>query len=382
MATPTARSGLYALLAAMDVGPGDEVLVTGFTCEAVAEPILLRGALPVYVDIDARSYAMDPDAVAAAITPRTRSVIIQHTFGLPAPMEAIVALARQHGLTVIEDCALALGSRIDGHWLGGSGDAAIWSFELSKTITVGWGGIVQINRDRELASRVRRLRDDAGILGRRTASRRLLQAGLSGLLYRPEVVAFTGYAITCLFRLGVFSRSATSMHGATPPPDYLAGPDDRQWRVLASQLARVETILEASRRTAERYQSVLDHHGCGSVIPQNLSSGVCLIRFPLQVRNRERFTKFFERVGLEVGNWFSQPVSCSGAEPERYGYHRGDCPTAERVAAHVVNLPVHARMSEQDVEVAVSCLDRYLADYPDEREFVSAALDPKPQMSG
>lgn len=374
VATPSARSGLYALLAALDIGAGDEVLITGFTCDAVPEPVVFRGARPVYVDIDARTYAMSAAAAAAAITPRTKLMIIQHTFGLPARTAELVGLARRHGLAVIEDCALALGSRVDGRWLGTAADASVWSFELSKTLTAGWGGLIQINGDAALADRVRAIRDQAGGLKRGAAARRLLQAGLSGLLYRPTVIRAGGYAVALLFRLGVFQPSATRGRGVGVPGDYLAAPDDRQWSVLERQLTRLDDVLDASLRAVARYNVVLAKHGCGGAwIGALCQHGVRLGRFPLQVRNRDRFTAAFAAAGIEVGRWFSRPVSCSAsAAPEDYGYHAGDCPVAERASAHIVNLPLHARMSPADVETAAACLDRYLAEHADEREFVAA----------
>ncbi|MDC0308919.1 DegT/DnrJ/EryC1/StrS family aminotransferase, partial [bacterium] len=101
------RSGLYALLAALNVGEGNEVIVTGFTCSAVPEPILQRGAKSVYVDIEPETFCLNPTLLESALSPRTRAIILQHTYGFPGPIEAVMEIARRHGLFVIEDCALA-----------------------------------------------------------------------------------------------------------------------------------------------------------------------------------------------------------------------------------------------------------------------------------
>jgi dTDP-4-amino-4,6-dideoxygalactose transaminase len=121
-------------------------------------------------------------------------------------------------------------------------------------------------------------------------------------------------------------------------------------------LQRVDRAMEARRRNAQRYQAILDRHDCGRLIPPELD-GVRLIRFPLVVANRERFIRDFVRVGIEVGRWFDQPVTCGGGDVRRYGYESGSCPTAEHVTAHVVNL------------------DRYLKEHPEERDFVAAHLE-------
>ncbi len=376
IATASGRSGLYALLKAMTIGSGDEVLVTGFTCEAVPEPIQFLGARPIYVDIDRRRFAMDPAAAARAITPRTKVLIIQHTFGIPAPTEPLIALARKHGLYVIEDCALALGSQNGGKWLGGAGDAAVFSFELSKTVTAGWGGLVQINHQgKSLAECVCAVRDRGGSVNRLTGSRRLFQAGLSGVLYRPEILAYCERAIGALFLVGVFGRSATQGDGSAPPQQYIAAPADVQWRILSGQLERLDGILLARKHMAALYQDVLTQCGCGVVIPAELND-VSLIRFPLLVRQPKRFAQAFARRGVEIGRWFSQPVAVStGHCMSRYSYQPGLCPNAEYVASHIVNLPLHERMNKQDMTVAVSCLDQYLRQYQEEREFVAASLE-------
>jgi hypothetical protein len=116
---------------------------------------------------------------------------------------------------------------------------------------------------------------------------------------------------------------------------------------------------------------VLDRHHCGrESLPAH--DGVRLIRFPLLVQDRERFAQWFAEADIESGRWFSQPVSCGGGDMSRYGYVEGTCPIAEFAARHIVNLPLHERMSDRDVEAAVDRLDRYLTLNSDEREFMRA----------
>jgi perosamine synthetase len=373
IATPSARAGLFALLASLGIGQGDEVLVTGFTCAAVPEPIQFCGAKPVYIDIDLQRYGMIPALAAEAITSRTKAIIAQHTFGLPAPVEPLGELARRHNLFLIEDCALGLGSQVEGRRLGSFGHASIFSFELSKTVTAGWGGMVQVNRDIDVARRVRSARDGAGRLPSRTAIRRLFQAGLSGILYRPELNYYSGKAVALLFRLGLFVPSATSGGGEVPTRDYLAAPGDAQWYVLSKQIDRLDSMMEARRVTAAAYQEVLNSHGREAVIPGALG-GVRLIRFPLLVNDPNRFMRYFADVGIEVGRWFSQPVSCRG-DMGRYGYRTGSCPNAELAGAHIVNLPMHNRLTAADAALVAETLDRYLQRFPEEREFVVDSVD-------
>ena len=144
--------GLLSILSAMNIGKGDEVLITGYSCSAVAESLLFLGIKPVYVDIDLKNYGID--FLEAKINYfKTKAIIVQHTFGIPADIDKI-NLATEYDLKVIEDCALALGSKDGDYYLGTLGDASIFSFEISKTISVGWGGLILINNDKKLEAQI------------------------------------------------------------------------------------------------------------------------------------------------------------------------------------------------------------------------------------
>jgi dTDP-4-amino-4,6-dideoxygalactose transaminase len=149
---------LILALRALGIGPGDEVITVSHTAVATVAAVLATGATPVLVDVDSVSYTIDPARIAEAITPRTRAIIPVHLYGRPADMTAIAAIAEQHELRVIEDCAQAAGALHRGRRVGSCGDLAAFSFYPTKNLGgVGDGGMV-ITNDNDLASRVRRLR--------------------------------------------------------------------------------------------------------------------------------------------------------------------------------------------------------------------------------
>lgn len=158
LAVSNGTVALQLSLVALGIGPGDEVIVPDFTFAATASAVIHAGATPVFVDVDEDTWTIDPAAVAAAITPRSRAVIPVHLYGHPADMDAIAAIAAEHGLVVVEDAAEALGSRIRGRIVGSLGDAACFSFFGNKTITTGEGGAV-LFRDERTWIRARMLRD-------------------------------------------------------------------------------------------------------------------------------------------------------------------------------------------------------------------------------
>lgn len=158
IATANGTVSLHLALAALGIGEGDEVIVPDFTFAASANTVIHVGARPVLVDVDPETWCISPETIERAITPRTRAIMPVHVFGRPAPMTEIQALAKKHGIYVIEDCAEAHGARYDGKPVGSFSDVSSFSFFANKIITTGEGGICLAN-DPDLASRMRVLRD-------------------------------------------------------------------------------------------------------------------------------------------------------------------------------------------------------------------------------
>lgn len=158
MALPSCTSGLHLALAAMEIGPGDEVIVPEITWIATAAPINYVGAKPVFVDVDATTWCMSPESLEAAITPRTKAIITVDLYGNMADYDRILAIAKKHDLRVIEDAAEAAGARYQGGRAGSFGDVGVFSFHGSKTLTTGEGGML-VTRDQKLFDRANFLRD-------------------------------------------------------------------------------------------------------------------------------------------------------------------------------------------------------------------------------
>jgi len=175
-------AGLHLALNALDIGPGDEVILPSFTFVAAANAVLYQRAVPVFADIDPQSLNLDPVRVEKAITPRTRAILVVHTFGQPADLTALLDLAKQHRLKVIEDACEALGSEYRGRKVGGIGDVGVFSFYPNKPITMGEGGVLVTNDD-ALAAKVRALRNQG-----RDSTDNWLRHSMLGYNYRlPEI---------------------------------------------------------------------------------------------------------------------------------------------------------------------------------------------------
>ena len=158
IAVTNGTAALEVSLAALGIGPGDEVIVPDYTFVATASAVLFTGALPVLVDVTAGTYCLDPDLAEAAITPRTKAIVVVHVAGHPADMDRFVEIAHRHKVYLVEDSAHAHGSEWRGQKVGALGDFGTFSFQQSKLMTAGEGGIIVTNHD-DLERRARSIHD-------------------------------------------------------------------------------------------------------------------------------------------------------------------------------------------------------------------------------
>lgn len=163
-ATSSATTGLHLALRALDIGPGDEVIIPDFSFPATANVVVQLGAAPVFVDITMSDFGMDPLLLETAITEKTKAIMPVHAFGLVCDMDPILEIAARHGLPVIEDAACALGAMYQGRQAGALGTAGVFSFHPRKVITTGEGGMITTS-DTELSERIAVLRSHGSVRG-------------------------------------------------------------------------------------------------------------------------------------------------------------------------------------------------------------------------
>ena len=336
------RVALYAILRALGIGAGDEVILPGYTCVMDVNPIKYLGASAAYADIEPVTYNLRPEEIERRITPRTRLIIAQHTYGYPCEMDGVMDVARRHGIDVIEDCCLALGSRYRGRLAGAFGRAAYFSFQWNKPFTTGIGGMA-VTADRELAARLERVREEMLAPPAKAAGMLALQR----LVYRTTIFPRTTALATRLFRWLtrkglVIGSSSTSEFSPEMASDFFMGMSAGQARAGLRQLRRIEQNLEHRRRMARLYDQLLAEAGWPvPPIPEYIDP--VLVRYPVRVADKARAVAEAPSHLVELGTWFECPLHPIETPLERYGYQRGACPESERACREVVNLPTHPR---------------------------------------
>lgn len=343
------RVALYAILKALGIGPGDEVVVPGYTCVMVPGPVLYTGARPVYADIEPRYYVTPPASVAAKITPRTRAILVQHTYGFPAPVAEIRRIADPRGIPVIEDCCHTFGGRVDGRLLGTLGTAAFFSGQWNKPYSTGLGGLALVH-DPALAERVRAEQASYPPPGRAAAFMLAAQLLVYELLIFPRTTALATRLFRWLTRKGlVVGSSSTAEFEPTMPPGYARGPAPVQCRIGAREVARAASNLQTRQRATAAYLAELPKLGHAvPPIPENWDTP--LLRFPLRVANKVEALARAASYGVEIGSWFECPLHPIETDHAAFLYEAGSCPVAERAAAEVINLPTHRRVRQRDIE--------------------------------
>lgn len=312
VALNSGTSALHLALAAVGVGPGDEVITTPNTFVATAEAITYLGARPVFVDIDPGTANLDPRLLEPALSPRTKAILPVHLYGRPADMGPILDFAAQHGLAVIEDACQAHGARYKGKRVGSLGRAAAFSFYPSKNLGAYGEGGALTTQDEQIASLAQSLRDHG-------QARR----------YHHERVGYN-------YRMDGF-----------------------QGAVLRVKLKRLDAWNARRRAIADLYQKMLAGAKLDLLRDEPHSESVYHL-FAVYVDNRDAVRAALQARGVETAMHYPLPLHLQPAFTA-LGCQRGSFPHAERACERVLSLPLFPELSDEQVAYAAKTLADILA---------------------
>lgn len=359
------RIGLYGILQALGIGMGDEVLLQVPNHIVVPNAVRYVGAQPIYVDSELGSYNMDLEQAEQRITPRTKALVLLHTFGIPANMDVALSLARRYGLQLIEDCVHALGAEYNGHQVGSFGRAAFFSTEETKTITSTMGGMAVTN-DPELAAQLQVFQAGCTWPSSFLTARYLAKFLLFHLLTEPHLHRYTRplfephtHRFTRVlferfgnFRMAPGATSDEEQRGVRPT-NYEQRLSNAQAALALRQLGRLDENLAHRRTAASAYHAHLSERGFNLPQPP-VNAEPAYVRYPVWVEDRActmRLSASHARLGAWFTSVLEEAVNLTDGD-----YEVGSCPRAEAIAKHLVNLPTHPRTKPQDIEAIVSAL--------------------------
>ncbi len=361
------RSALYMLLKGLGIKSSDEVIIQAFTCLAVPEPILWVGARPVYADMAPRSFTIDVHEVAKKITPRTKAIIIQHTFGIPGPIQELRELTKGRGIYLIEDCAHALGGTLNGEQLGTLSDAAILSFGRDKMLSSVYGGAV-VTADGELSRKIQTMQAQLDFPPSRWVIQQLLHPIIFYFALPVYFALSVGQRMIQLSQgLGLISKAVLKTERRGQRPAHI------RWRyapalayLLQTQIAKLEEFTARRQSIAQRYFTALS--GFGFSLPRVPDdSHPAWLRFPLLIKNRDEFLSLARRHHMMLGDWYDAPLVPKDFTPYIFQYEVGSCPIAEDAAAHTINLPTYPTLTDEQVDRVIEFTKRHAKPYYESR---------------
>jgi len=312
-AVSSGTAGLHLCMRLAGVGPGDEVITSPYSFVASANCAIYEGATPVFADIDPHTYNLDPESVAACITPRTKAIVAVDIFGYPAEYDALLPLCEDHGIALIEDSCEALGATYKGQKLGSLPHPAVFAFYPNKQMTTGEGGAVVTHAEEEHELMVS-LRNQG-----RLETSSWLQHGRLGYNYRL---------------------------------------DDLSAALGIGQLEKLDRILEARREVASRYNELLAGLDVQTPLPDDedheRSWFVYVVKLPREV-DRDAVMARLGGEGIATAPYLPS-IHLQSYMRERYGFGEGMLPVSEECSARTMALPFHARLDRGDQERVAEAL--------------------------
>jgi perosamine synthetase len=347
------RVALFGILEALGIGDGDEVIVQVPTHIVVANAVRYTGARPAFADCNPHTCNVDVASLDKAITTRTKAIVLQHTFGIPADLEAVLRLARERGIDVIEDCVHALGATYQGTRVGSFGRAAFFSTEETKTISTTMGGMA-VTDDGELAGRLKEFQQECSPPSAWLTRRYLVKLLLYHVLTEPHCLKGISPLYEALGRPYPVQRAVAVEEGqGGRPPHYACRFSNAQALLGLRQLSRIDGNLAHRESIAAAYEARLQ--ALGFDMPHSLvQARPAYVRFPIYVEGPQAAVEAAAS-HASLGTWFAT-VLLGAIDPASAGYVPGSCPTAELLTQRLVNLPIHRRVSLRDVDAIVAAL--------------------------
>ncbi len=349
-AVGSGRQALFESLGCLKLKSGDEVIVQSFTCMVVINAIKWNGLKPVFADID-QTYNLNVQTVSNVLSKRTKVLIVQHTFGIPAKIQALKKLCDEKGIVLIEDCAHSLGAEVEGRKVGSFGDLSIFSFGRSKVISCVNGGMVVCNNSKyrqALNEKLSELKPPRWFYIFQT----LLHPSTTmkaKWFYRIQLGKFI---LVLMQKLGLINLEVTPEEKrGKMPPGFRHLLSNAQAVLALKQMRQLDAMNHKRRMIAAHYITAFDLK-----MPVD---GAIFLRFPLQIIDRDRVLADIKKKGLILGDWYKTPIAPPDVDMSKTDYQKGSCPVAEKICERIINLPTYFSLTNKQVEKVIKLIKKY-----------------------
>ena len=355
------RSALYEILRSMDLKKGDEIFVSAFTCVAAVNPSKWNFLKISYADISKDTFNVSFQDLKKKITPKTKAILVQHTFGYPAKIKKIIRFARKNNIFVIEDCAHTIGSSYRGKKLGTFGDASIFSLGRDKAVSGSFGGVALLN-NKNIQNKMNKLKKKS-TLSKIWIARQVLYT-LSCYPIRKTYSLYLGKLIHLLSKKTNLTKNATSegekLLGTKPShignllPNAFA-------RVAYRQLKKLDHFNKHRNKLWRFYKKFLQDNNKIILPKWKYSKNIFPLRYPILVKNngRDDLIDNMKKNKIILGTWYDQVIAPRNVNLKNLGYKNGECPKAEDVANSVVNLPLGVNVTLEKAKKIVKVLNKF-----------------------
>jgi dTDP-4-amino-4,6-dideoxygalactose transaminase len=360
------RSAFLAILNSLGLKTGDEVLLQAFTCNAVPNPVIWSGLKPVYVDCDEKTFNIDVEDLKRKITKKSKAMVVQHTFGLPADLEEILEICKKNNLILIEDCAHSLGAeygstsspQVQSKKVGTFGKVSFFSFSRDKVISSVYGGMVATDDD-DLAKKIKEFQQKLDYPSNYWIFQQLLHPILMDKIILPTYSILGKYLLILFQWLHILSKAVHWKEKRGEIPDYFPKKLPNALASLAlNQFKRLDKFNEYRRGIAEFYYENLKDSKFE--LPPEFEYGKQIfLRFTIKHQKAHQIIRKAWQKNLLIGDWYDKIIAPRDTKLDKMEYKMGSCKKAEKLAEETFNLPTHINISKQDAEKIIQFLREF-----------------------
>lgn len=341
------RVGLFALLKAMGVGKGDEVIIPAFTCVVVPNAIIYLGAKPVYVEIKRETYNTTLPLIKEKVTDKTKCIIIQNTFGLSSGIEEIVEFGKQNKIYTIEDCTHGFGGTYNGKPNGILADASFFSTQWNKPFSTGIGGFVFL-KNTELTQKLTEVNDEL-------ISPSFKEKMMLGILIKARKYLLTPTTYWTLLKMYRFlskkgivvgSSSGEEISSIDKPKNYFKGFSKTQAKEGLKGIYKLDDALNTRKKNALIFNQFLIENG-KTFVNEDLHGNHSFLKFPILVKDRELFKEKAEKESINLGDWFVSMIHPITKDFSKWELNMNEFPVAKEVSKKILNLDTDTKNPEK-----------------------------------